>query len=190
MAGKKIIITGVPGVGKTTVIEKAISKINSEGLDYKCINFGTFMFETALKQNLVNDRDEMRKLDRKIQKELQQCAATTIAEMNGNIVIDTHSSVKTPKGYLPGLPEWVITRLMPDIIVLIESDKDQILLRRLSDQERNRDMEGTKSIYEHQTMNRAFAASYAMLTGCTVKMITNADNLIDKAVDELIETLR
>jgi adenylate kinase len=51
-------------------------------------------------------------------------------------------------------------------------------------------MEGSRSIAEHQEMNRAFAASYSMLTGCTVKIITNPDFLLDKAVDELVKTLR
>jgi adenylate kinase len=39
-------------------------------------------------------------------------------------------------------------------------------------------------------MNRAFAAAYSMLTGCTVKIIINADFLLDNAVDELVATLR
>ena len=30
MAGKKVIITGVPGVGKTTVINEALNKLKSE----------------------------------------------------------------------------------------------------------------------------------------------------------------
>lgn len=79
---------------------------------------------------------------------------------------------------------------MPDVIVLVETDNDQILGRRLSDETRVRDLEGSKSIAEHQEMNRAFAAAYSMLTGCTVKIITNADFLLDKAVDELAATLR
>ena len=93
-------------------------------------------------------------------------------------------------GVLAGLPEWVISALMPDTIVLVETDNDQILVRRLSDESRVRDVEGARSIAEHQEMNRAFAAAYSMLTGCTVKMITNADFLVDKAVDELVAVLR
>jgi adenylate kinase len=148
------------------------------------------MFEVAHAEGLVVDRDEMRKLDRISQKRLQKTAAEKIAAIDGNVIIDTHASVKTPNGYLAGLPEWVITAIMPDIIVLVETDNDQILLRRLSDETRVRDMEGSRSIAEHQEMNRAFAASYSMLTGCTIKIITNPDFLLDKAVDELVKTLR
>ena len=190
MAGKKVIITGVPGVGKTTVINTAMEKIAAEGTPYQNINFGSFMYEVAAAEGLVQDRDQMRKLDRTVQKRLQKLAAKKIAAIDGNVIIDTHASVKTPNGYLAGLPEWVIIAIMPDVLVLIETDNDQILVRRLSDESRVRDMEDSKSIAEHQEMNRAFAASYAMLTGCTVKIIVNADLFLDKAVEELTATLR
>ncbi len=189
MAGKKVIITGVPGVGKTTVINAAY-EITEEGIKYQNLNFGSFMFDVAQAEGLVTDRDQMRKLDRVAQKRLQKLAAEKIAAIDGNVIIDTHASVKTPNGYLAGLPEWVISAIMPDVIVLVETDNDQILVRRLSDESRIRDVEGARSIAEHQEMNRAFAAAYSMLTGCTVKIITNADFLVDKAVDALVATLR
>ena len=47
MAGKKVIITGCPGVGKTTVVNEALDKLKSEGVEYQPINFGSFMFEVA-----------------------------------------------------------------------------------------------------------------------------------------------
>ena len=72
MQGRKVIITGVPGVGKTTVVNEALKKLKSEGVEYQSINFGSFMFEVAKKENVVQDRDQMRTLDRAVQKQLQQ----------------------------------------------------------------------------------------------------------------------
>ena len=190
MQGKKVIITGVPGVGKTTVINEALKNLKNEGVEYQSINFGSFMFEVAKKDNIVRDRDQMRTLDRPVQKRLQQRAAQAIAQVSGNVLIDTHASVKTPKGYLAGLPEWVLREIMPDIIVLVETDNDQILMRRLTDETRSRDKEGSRSIAEHQEFNRSIAAAYAMMTGCTIKMITNADFLLDRSVSELADILR
>ena len=83
MDGKKVIITGVPGVGKTTVVNEALKKIKEEGIEYKSINFGTFMFEVAMNDKIVQDRDEMRTLDRAVQKRLQQRAAQAIAKVPG-----------------------------------------------------------------------------------------------------------
>jgi len=178
MDGKKVIITGVPGVGKTTVVNEALKKIKEEGVEYKSINFGTFMFEVAKNDNIVQDRDQMRTLDRGVQKRLQQRAAQAISKIPGNVLIDTHATVKTPKGYLAGLPEWVLREIMPDCIVLVETDDDQILMRRMTDETRSRDKEGSRSIAEHQQFNRSIAAAYAMLTGCTVKIVIRAPDYV------------
>jgi adenylate kinase len=188
--GKKVIITGVPGVGKTTVVNEALKKLREEGIEYQSINFGTFMFDVAVKENIVKDRDQMRTLDRAVQKKLQQSAGQAIARVQGNVLIDTHASVKTPKGYLAGLPEWVLKEIMPDIIVLVETDDDQILMRRMSDETRTRDKEGAKSIAEHQQFNRSIAAAYAMVTGCTIRIVTNADFLLERAGEDLAGVLR
>jgi adenylate kinase len=190
MEGKKVIITGVPGVGKTTVVNEALKKIKEEGVEYKSINFGTFMFEVAMNDKIVQDRDQMRTLDRAVQKRLQQRAAQAIAQVPGNVLIDTHASVKTPKGYLAGLPDWVLREIMPDCIILVETDDDQILMRRMTDEPRSRDKEGARSIAEHQQFNRSIAAAYAMLTGCTVKIVINADFLLERAAEDMASVLR
>ncbi|NYT17027.1 MAG: adenylate kinase [Methanomicrobiales archaeon] len=188
--GRRVIITGVPGVGKTTVVTGALKNLENEGVSYRTLNFGTYMFDVAQKEGVVRDRDEMRKLDKDIQKRLQKLAAQAIAKEEGNVIIDTHASIKTPAGYLAGLPEWVLRELMPDTVVLVETNEDQILLRRLSDETRTRDLEGSYGIAEHQQFNRAIAAAYSMFTGCSIKYITNADFLLDKAVEDMAAVLR
>jgi adenylate kinase len=188
--GKRVVITGVPGVGKTTVINKALEVLGTEGIEYQSINFGTFMFETAVQEGLVRDRDEMRKLDKAFQKRLQKNAAAAIGTLTGNIIIDTHCSVKTPRGYLAGLPEWVLRELNPDGIILVETDEDQILMRRLNDPTRVRDMDSAREILEHQQFNRSLSAAYATITGCTVKIVKNQDFLLERAAADMAAVLR
>jgi len=173
-----IVVTGIPGVGKTTVMKRA-----TEGLDIEFVTFGTVMVDIAKEEGLVQDRDEMRKLTLKQQKELQIKTAERIACM-GNVIVDTHCTVKTPKGYLPGLPEWVIKKLNPTAIVIVEADADEIFNRRASDVTRNRDPDSVEKIAEHQQINRAAAMAYAALTGATVKIVFNHDNAIESAVKE------
>ncbi|NTU99659.1 MAG: adenylate kinase [Methanoregulaceae archaeon] len=187
---RRVIITGVPGVGKTTVVTGALKILEGESISYRILNFGSYMFEVAQIEGVVKDRDEMRKLDKGIQKRLQKLAAQKMANEEGNVLIDTHASIKTPGGYLPGLPEWVLRELMPDTIVLVETNEDQVLLRRMTDETRSRDIEGSYGIAEHQQFNRAIAAAYAMVTGCTIKYITNADFLLEKAALDLAAVLR
>ena len=188
--GKRIVITGVPGVGKTTVVNGALEQLAKEGIGYQSINFGTFMFEVASSQKIVPDRDGMRKLPGSVQKMIQREAAQAIAKIEGNVIIDTHCTVKTPKGFLAGLPEWVLRELMPDMVILVETDEDQILSRRLNDPTRTRDQDSAKEIALHQEYNRGMAAACSMVSGCTVKIVRNQDFLLDRAVGDMAEALR
>lgn len=173
-----IVVTGIPGVGKTTVMKQA-----AEGIDIKFVTFGSVMIDIAKEMGLVKDRDEMRKLTLDQQKDLQIRSAEKVASM-GDVILDTHCTVKTPKGYMPGLPEWVLKKLKPTAIVVVEADPDEIFNRRAKDATRNRDPDSEEEIAEHQQINRAAAMSYATLTGATVKIVFNHDDAIDEAVKQ------
>ncbi len=172
-----IIVTGLPGVGKTTVMKKA-----AEGLDFQFITFGTAMFEEAKAKGLVEHRDETRTLSASQQLDLQMKAAETIAK-TANAIVDTHCTIKTPQGYLPGLPEAVLKKLKPSTIVVVEADPEEIYNRRVSDTTRNRDSDTVAAITEHQQINRSAAVAYSALTGATVKIVQNHDDRLDEAVE-------
>ncbi len=177
----KIIVTGIPGAGKTTVLEKAIAESEKK---YMYVNYGNVMFDEAKSKGLVKDRDEMRKLNPKIQKEIQKNAAKKIGKME-NVIIDTHASILTHNGYLPGLPEWVLKEIMPNTIVILEASPEEISRRRAKDVSRKRDTEDIEGIKEHQEMNRAIAMAYSVLTGATIKIIQNHDNGIEEVAKNL-----
>lgn len=179
-----IVVTGIPGVGKTTVMKKA-----AEGMNVQFVTFGTVMIDIAKELGLVKDRDEMRKLTLEQQKDLQIKSAEKVAVM-GNVILDTHCTVKTPKGYMPGLPEWVIKKLRPTAIVVVEADPQEIFNRRSNDPTRKRDSDTVEQIAEHQQMNRAAAMAYAALSGATVKIVFNHDGAIDKAVKQAAPVLK
>jgi adenylate kinase len=179
-----IVVTGIPGVGKTTVMKKA-----AHGMNINFVTFGTVMIEIAQEMKLVKDRDEMRKLTLEQQKNLQIKTAERIAKMK-NVILDTHCTVKTPKGYMPGLPEWVIKKINPTTIVLVEANPEEIYNRRANDKTRIRDPDSKEQINEHQMMNRAVAMAYAALTGSTVKIVFNHDNAINEAVKQAAPVLK
>jgi len=179
-----IVVTGIPGVGKTTVMKKA-----AEGMDIKFVTFGTVMIEIAQELGIAKDRDEMRKLSLEQQKELQIKTAEAVAKM-GDVIVDTHCTIKTPQGYMPGLPEWVIRKLNPKTIVIVEADPEEIFNRRAKDTTRNRDPDTVEQIAEHQQINRAIAMAYAALSGATVKIVFNHDDRLDEAVKQAEPVLR
>jgi adenylate kinase len=91
---------------------------------------------------------------------------------------------------LPGLPEWVIKKLKPTAIVVVEADPEEIYNRRAGDKTRNRDPDTKEQIDEHQMINRAAAMAYATLSGSTVKIVFNHDNAIDEAVRQASPVLK
>ncbi len=187
-----VITTGIPGVGKTTVIDGAIEYINNEfGEEVKVINFGTEMFEVASARGLIANRDEIRKLPTDKQREIQQLAGESIAKKAeaSRVIVDTHTLIETPNGFLIGLPEWVVKAIMPKTIVLIEAEPKNIASRRAQDETRDRDVQLTAEITSHQEMCRAAAAAAGTLTGATIRIIKNYQGKAEEAATKLAETV-
>ena len=178
-----VILAGVPGAGKTTVMKKVM-----ERKEVNFITYGTVMLEIA-KEMGIRDRDEMRKLPIEKQRKLQELTAEKVSEM-GDVVVDTHCTIKTPSGYLPGFPYHILKKLNPRLIILIEADANEITERRVKDKDiRRRDEESIYDIEEHQLMNRIAAMNYAVLVSATVKIVKNNDGMAEKAAEEIIKVL-
>ncbi|MCF0225794.1 MAG: adenylate kinase [Methanobrevibacter sp.] len=183
---KLVVVTGIPGSGSTTVLSKALEEV-----DYIHLNYGDIMTEIAIEEKLVENRDQLRKLPAETQKIIQKKAAKRIKEKSEseNVIVDTHCTISTPDGFLPGLPIWVLEELKPSNFILIEANPDEIIYRRLSDETRVRDVEKAKNIKLHQEINRATAMAYATLTGATVKIIENHDNHLPGTVSRMVDVL-
>ncbi|MEB3760658.1 MAG: adenylate kinase [Desulfurococcales archaeon] len=188
-----VIITGVPGVGKTTVISKLAEIAVGKGIKLKVVNFGTAMLNYAIKEGIVEDRDELRKLPLRKQLELQSLAARSIINdaddlgENDYLIIDTHALVKTVAGYWPGLPRHVIDELKPDMIAIIEADPEVIVKRQERDTARYRkDMGGASGVAK--LMEYARAASFASATyyASTVAIIENEEGKAEEAAQKLL----
>lgn len=184
---KLVVLTGIPGSGSTTILNKALEEVN-----YLHLNYGDIMTEIAIEEKIVDNRDELRKLPAETQKVIQQKAAKRIKEQSEseNVIVDTHCTISTPDGFLPGLPIWVLEELQPSNFIIIEANPDEIIYRRLSDTTRSRDIEKAKNIQLHQEMNRAASMAYSTLTGATVKIIENHDNHLSGTVAKVVEVLK
>ncbi len=176
----RAILTAVPGCGKTTIVKELQKK-----MDIDFVNYGDMMFKEAKKHGIKN-RDQIRKkLSEGEQREIQFNVAKKIANMD-SVLVDTHSTVRTGKGFFPGCPEKVIKTLKPDLFVIVEKSPGEIGKRRNKDPERDRDKESEKEIKKHQAMNRYYACVYSVLTGCPVSVIDlkyDEENKFDHARD-------
>ncbi|KUO39267.1 MAG: adenylate kinase [Hadesarchaea archaeon DG-33-1] len=190
--GKLVVVTGVPGVGKSTVVAGALENLKAEGLVYELVNYGDVMLELMQERMGVTDRDEMRKIPFEPYQEIQRAAAERIAAKAKlkPVLLDTQCSVKKPEGYLPGLPKWVLEGLQPKSIVVIEAEAKEVAARRTKDVARRRDKELLAEVAEHQQLNRALAMAYATFVGATVKIVKNRSGKLSEAVNDMVATLR
>jgi len=180
----KAIIVGVPGVGKTTVMEKAKKKLP----EYQIMKFGTKMLETAKKQEKAQNRDQIRKLSPEKIKELQRKTMEKIKQKE-NLLVDTHLAVETPKGIVPGMPKWAIEKTNLDRIILIEGKPEEIKKRRKKDKTRKRD-DFQLNPKEHQKINRYYAATVSTITSSPIKIIKNKPNKAEEAAEKLEKTIK
>jgi adenylate kinase len=186
---KTVIIVGVPGVGKSTIVTNATETLRNKGTSVKTVVFGSIMFEEAKKLG-INDRDELRKLKIDVQHGLQNRAAEHISSLNDSIVfVDTHLFIKTQSGYYPGLPMNLILKLNPQKLILITANPDEILNRRKKDTTRTRDLISNDEINRDIQVSLSMISSLSILTGAPFEIIYNHDDMIDSATSQLVELL-
>ncbi len=186
---KKVVVVGIPGVGKTTVVSKVVEKLNALNKSVSVHSFGTVMFEEA-KKNGLKDRDDLRKLTVDEQKNLQKKAAEKIAEHQENIVIiDTHAFISTKEGYYPGLPHYVIQILKPTHFIAVSAKPDEIYNRRTNDDTRDRDIISIGSIKEELDVQDAMLSSCSVLSGSPMKVVLNTEGKVEVAADSIINAI-
>ncbi|MEM2095698.1 MAG: adenylate kinase [Candidatus Caldarchaeum sp.] len=168
----KIVVTALPGSGKTTTIRKVADMLP----DVRVVNFGDLMFEEASNRYGVKHRDEMRRaLGLRDYQRLQIAAAEKIAGLDNKVIIDTHSVIKSGSSYYPGLPDEVVKLIKPEVIVYMEFRPEDIVERRMKDLaagvERKRELSSIEQIIYDQNLGRQFVVSAANSAMCYLKIL-------------------
>jgi len=187
-----VVVTGIPGVGKTTVLNELQDLAKQNRVNLTVLNFGTIMNEIMRELGKEMNRDEMREQGIETQRKVQELAANEISNRagQGTIVVDTHMFVRTNVGMWAGLPQNVLQRLGPRLFVLIEADPEEIAGRRKVDTDRKREQSLFEDISFDLQWSRATAAASAVATGAPVKVIRNDAGKQKQAAQELFEAVR
>jgi len=187
MGSNIVVIAGVPGAGKTSVLNAVHEKLAPR---FEIISFGDEMLNLCMTKELVDNRDDMRKLSLYTQRKLQIEVSKIISDKQGNILLDTHCAIKTPVGYIIGLTEPMIEVLKPVAVVLIDAHEVEIQGRRKLDSERpGRASEESDDIHEHKIINRVFASIIASKADALLRIIQNKTGEFDRGVQKVIDTL-
>ncbi|MGO9645995.1 MAG: adenylate kinase [Candidatus Bathyarchaeia archaeon] len=187
------VVTGIPGVGKTTVLNELTDLARQNKFDLVVLNYGTIMNEIMHDLGKELHRDDMRVQTLEMQRKVQELAANEInnrAAQHKVLVVDTHMFVRTSSGLWAGLPQNLLQKLLPQVFVLIETDPEQIADRRKSDSERRRDQSLSSEIAFDLEWSRATAAASAVSTGAPVKIIRNEPGKQKQAALDLLQAIQ
>ncbi len=188
-----IVVTGIPGTGKTTVCKETLKLTEQTGKKIQVVNYGSIMVQLSHKRGKSLHRDEIRRSGLTFQRDLQAEAAKIISkkteEVEGDFIVDTHMSIKTANGYFAGLPFHVLQHLNPDMFILVEANPHEILSRRFKDKTRKRDKALEDEIMEEIHFSRLMAAACAVLTGASVKIVKNPAGKQAEAANEVLKLL-
>ncbi|MCW3976185.1 MAG: adenylate kinase [Candidatus Bathyarchaeota archaeon] len=186
-----ILITGMAGVGKTTILKELKKIANEKKKNMSILNFGTVMDSILKDKGMVLKRDAIRKQKIKEQKNIQIKAAETILRKLTKeiLIIDTHVFIPTEAGFLVGLPYEVLKKLEPSMLVLIEASARDILKRRNFSSNRIRDKQTIEEIELGLEWSRYIASACSTLAGIPVKIIVNKEGKQKQVAKSLFNIL-
>jgi adenylate kinase len=181
MATKIAIVTGSPGVGKTTLVKT----LSGDHL-YKIVSVADEMLPVAVEKSYVQHRDELRKLTNEQITELRNVAFENIAKKDGNIIIDTHATVEQKGRFVPGLPFGAVKHFDGKLagLIYIDASTDDILARRMGDNSRIREKEERHVIHMQRSINISVLSYYSSRLNVPLYVITNRQGHLEAAVND------
>ena len=186
---KRVMIVGIPGVGKSTVITNVFNLLSQEGIDTKIAEFGKIMFEQARLLS-INNRDQLRKLSIEQQRSLQEMTANHINSLGNDVVIiDTHLFIRTEQGYYPGMPLKLLNIINPSHLILITAKAEEIHRRRTDDNSRQRDLISIDRISDDLRLSESMISSSSIVSGCPFYIIQNNTDEIEKASSDICKVI-
>ena len=185
------IVAGVPGVGKTTVLQELERLSKEKTVRLKVVNFGSVMNELFEQEGRKLHRDHMRRQDIGLQSRVQLQAARRIKRMamKEPLIVDTHMFVRTTDGLWPGTPQKVLEELSPDAIILIEAKPEEIAKRRRQDTTRERETNAPEDATADLEWSRYMASANAVIAGIPIKIVNNNEGGQEKAALDLLRVV-
>ena len=180
---KNIIITGAPGIGKSS-----ISKLLAEWLNFEQVSFGTQMLRISSDKYGIRDRDKLTELPMSEYMGLVSQVASEIGEKK-KCIIDCQASVRKGGGFVPVLTPDVLLEMNLFFVCVLRSHASAIQSRRIHDVSRDRGKETESEIGLHQAVNIAIASYNCDVSGIRVLVVENEENNMSGTVVRIIAQL-
>ena len=178
-----VILGGLSGVGKSTLLKSIDTS------KYVVKNLGDIIEQIVGEEDKEENRDDFKKQKSSVQMERAAEGFRRIDAMDGNIVVDTHVSLKNGPRYTPGLPLNTL-KLIPGLkgLIYIVASPHEISSRRANDQTRHRDIE-EDTIQKQMDMDMATLSFYSSYLNISLYIINNREGRKEQASSELRSAL-
>jgi adenylate kinase len=144
------------------------------------------MFSLAKEKGYADHRDKVRAMPQERQREVQSAMFDALAKERGKVIFDTHSAIKTPEGYLAGIPHDRIPSLDIACFIYITAPPEQIVERRMLDRSRSRDEDSVEKLREHDMKNIEYLLDCARVAKAPVIIIQNLKGGLGKAQEQFL----
>ncbi|MGQ0777095.1 MAG: AAA family ATPase [Pseudonocardiales bacterium] len=178
---RSVLITGVQGVGKSTV-----SRLAARALDMQSWDYADLMLRVTPH---LQDKDKIRDLSwderRKVYDQVEALLAEYFMPGDGRrecVLLENHLSILQGKK-LCTFPHDAIPRYNPAALALIESDPQIVIKRRYTDTDRRRHVGTVDEVAKQQELNRREALTIGQRFSLPVARIENSDS--GRAASEL-----
>lgn len=174
----KIIITGTPGSGKSTVLSRIKAKV-------RIINMGGEMMK-ILAEKGITERDKVRYVPYSETVKVRAEVVKRVNRITEDSIIDTHASVKSNIRYIPGFSTSDLGELKGIMgVIYIDAHANEIMVRRLTDTTRARENDLEDEINQQRRINTAIASYFATYLDVPLYVVMNRQNQIEKAVADV-----
>lgn len=174
---RTILLTGVPGVGKTTVAEWARARAGVSSTSWA----------EAMRAILVKQGEagvELADLARDLRRDIQRQAAESIGEHFD--IVEGQLTTVDSRGYFP-LPPDVLAPLRVRMIVALDAPPGQVYDRRLHDAIRRRPVATVAEIAAHARANLSNALGLGRTLGIPVIVLANLDGQLERTAAALVQ---
>lgn len=180
---RTVLVTGVQGVGKSTVNRLAAQILGLEGWDYADLMMQVapgIRHKDDLQYLAWDDRDQ-------IYRRVEELLAELFWPGDGTdacVLLENHLSILDEDG-IHTFPHEDARRYNPVGLVVVEASPEEVLERRRADRHRNRYIGSFAEVTEQQQINRREAALVGELVGVPITTVINNERT--QAAQQLAE---
>ena len=184
----KILITGIPGVGKTTLSNHTLMVDSG----FKYFHIGAEMHNLGVTRGIIKDSFDLNGLPAEKRKQLQNAVVESMddGQKGKGLIVDGHLIVDSNFGFIPGIEFETFNKCGFTAIIVVRSKIEDVLRQR--DKDENKYRKGSPTI-EHLTLYQDLIINSALLYSLQfyigLHFIENVYDNVDKPAKEILSIM-